>query len=144
MQGLCEALQCTSSRGLDPSPAGSSGQAGLEQRRQAFGANEFREVPTKSFFALLFENLKDPTLLLLMAAALVSPASVAARCGCWRLAGWGDVQRQSCPGCFASSIWQGSQRQQSRPVDSGSAVHLDVQALLRGQGSLRAPHGSQL
>ena len=72
MQGLCEALQCSSSRGIDPDSSGGSARASLQQRQQAFGANAFREVPTKSFFVLLFENLKDPTLLLLMAAAMVS------------------------------------------------------------------------
>ena len=72
MQGLCEALQCSSSRGIDPEASASSAHASLQQRQQAFGANAFREVPTKSFFVLLFENLKDPTLLLLMAAAMVS------------------------------------------------------------------------
>ena len=44
---------------------------------QVFGANEFKAVPTKAFLVLLFENLKDPTLLLLMAAAMVSH--------CWEL-----------------------------------------------------------
>ena len=72
VQGLCEALQCSSSQGIDPDNSGGSARASLQQRQQAFGANAFREVPTKSFFVLLFENLKDPTLLLLMAAAMVS------------------------------------------------------------------------
>ena len=37
--------------------------------------NRFKAVPLKSFFSLLIGNLKDPTLILLMAAAMVSSAS---------------------------------------------------------------------
>lgn len=44
----------------------------IEGRQQRFGANVFKEVKQKAFWSLLFENLKDPTLILLMAAALVS------------------------------------------------------------------------
>ncbi|CAG9461436.1 unnamed protein product [Pedinophyceae sp. YPF-701] len=41
-----------------------------QDRQAAFGANKFKEVPPKAFFTLLYEQLKDPTLMLLMAAAL--------------------------------------------------------------------------
>ena len=44
---------------------------GVAARRAAFGANAFKQAKSKSFFALFFENLKDPTLILLMGAALV-------------------------------------------------------------------------
>lgn len=46
----------------------------IEQYRTAFGANTFKEVPPRSFFSILWETLKDPTLILLMAAATVSTA----------------------------------------------------------------------
>ena len=45
----------------------------FEQRQSVFGQNRFKELPQKSFFMLLWENLQDPTLILLMIAALVSP-----------------------------------------------------------------------
>ncbi|EFN57544.1 hypothetical protein CHLNCDRAFT_6358, partial [Chlorella variabilis] len=41
-------------------------------RRAAFGANKFKAIPPKSFFRLWFGNLKDPTLIMLMVAALIS------------------------------------------------------------------------
>lgn len=44
----------------------------VERHREAFGANKYREVPPTSFLSLLFEALKDPTLILLMFAATVS------------------------------------------------------------------------
>ncbi len=44
----------------------------VDARRAAFGPNTFKQAKSKSFFALFFENLKDPTLVLLMGAALVS------------------------------------------------------------------------
>lgn len=47
-------------------------QDSVELRQQWFGANKLKEIPTKSFFVLWFGNLKDPIILMLMAAALVS------------------------------------------------------------------------
>ena len=41
-------------------------------RRAAFGANAFKAIPPKNFFKLWFGNLKDPTLIMLMVAAMVS------------------------------------------------------------------------
>ena len=46
----------------------------VEEHRQEFGSNTFREVPPRSFWSILLETLKDPTLILLMAAATVSTA----------------------------------------------------------------------
>lgn len=43
--------------------------------RSVFGANKYKVVPPKNFFALWFGNLQDPTLIMLMVAALVSHAS---------------------------------------------------------------------
>lgn len=42
--------------------------------RASFGANKFKAIPPKNFFKLWFGNLKDPTLIMLMVAALVGPA----------------------------------------------------------------------
>lgn len=49
-----------------------SGSTSIEGRQIAFGANRFKSIPIKSFFSLLVGNLKDPTLILLMVAALIS------------------------------------------------------------------------
>lgn len=46
-------------------------QRGLAAWLQVFGCNSLKEVPLKSFFSLVWENLQDPILLLLIAAALV-------------------------------------------------------------------------
>lgn len=46
----------------------------VERYRNAFGANTFKEVPPRSFWSILKETLKDPTLILLMFAATVSTA----------------------------------------------------------------------
>lgn len=43
----------------------------LMSNRAAFGANKFKAVPPKNFFKLWFGNLQDPTLIMLMIAALV-------------------------------------------------------------------------
>lgn len=44
----------------------------LDRRREIFGENKFESAEMKSFWKLVYENLQDPTLILLMAAALVS------------------------------------------------------------------------
>lgn len=44
----------------------------VPKHRAAFGPNKFKEAPPKSFFSILKETLKDPTLILLMFAATVS------------------------------------------------------------------------
>ena len=69
VSGLTEALKSDLNSGLDTQ---SSDQLSTRKRRRYYGANKFTEVDQKAFLALLSENLKDPTLLLLMAAALVS------------------------------------------------------------------------
>lgn len=43
----------------------------LGKRRDAFGENRFKTVKMKAFWTMVYENLQDPTLILLMAAALV-------------------------------------------------------------------------
>lgn len=69
MRGLAEALHTDLNDGL---ASAKTGGTSLEGRQAAFGANRFKAIPLKSFFALLIGNLKDPTLILLMAAAFVS------------------------------------------------------------------------
>ena len=53
-------------------PASVATPPSIDARRAAFGANKFKQVASKSFLRLFFESLKDPILVLLMAAALVS------------------------------------------------------------------------
>ncbi|KAI7841822.1 hypothetical protein COHA_004351 [Chlorella ohadii] len=69
LQGAASAL-CTSLHdGISPAAADGSDPEG---RRAAFGANKFKQIPPKSFFKLWFGNLRDPTLIMLMAAAMIS------------------------------------------------------------------------
>lgn len=68
--GLADTLQSHAHHGLDP--ATSSGPASIEEHRRVFGANTMPAVPQKNFFVLCFENIQDPIILLLIAAALVS------------------------------------------------------------------------
>ncbi|KAL0043569.1 hypothetical protein WJX79_008696 [Trebouxia sp. C0005] len=69
LSALEEALRTSTSSGID-----TQGAANLSasNRQKQFGANKFKDVPQKAFFTLFWENLNDPTLILLMAAALVS------------------------------------------------------------------------
>lgn len=60
-------------------------------RSAAFGANKFKAIPPKSFFKLWFGNLRDPTLIMLMAAAMV-------RCRT------GPVNGCPPPACAASAL----------------------------------------
>ncbi|KAL4452347.1 hypothetical protein ABPG75_008009 [Micractinium tetrahymenae] len=69
LEGAAAALKVSLHDGV--SAAASKG-CDLESRRAAFGANKFKEIPPKSFFKLWLAALKDPTLIMLMAAALVS------------------------------------------------------------------------
>lgn len=68
MQGLAAALKTSTSSGVQ---LPLEGELSLAGRQQHFGSNAFKEVKQKAFWSLLFENLKDPTLILLMVAALV-------------------------------------------------------------------------
>lgn len=44
----------------------------IQDRKNVFGENQLPTVPTKNFFVLWFSNLKDPIIIMLMVAALVS------------------------------------------------------------------------
>ena len=68
MPGAAAALHTSLRDGVDE---GEGGEAGLAARRAAFGANRFKAVPPKNFFKLWAGNLLDPTLIMLMAAAMV-------------------------------------------------------------------------
>ena len=70
MQGIAAALQTSPVRGLDTQTA--DADQTLQGRQRVFGANKFKEVQQKAFFQLVFENLQDPILILLIVAALVS------------------------------------------------------------------------
>ncbi len=67
--GIADALRTSTVDGLD---AGAVGSTSLEGRLRMFGANRFKQVPQKTFFGLLWGNLQDPIIILLMAAAMVS------------------------------------------------------------------------
>lgn len=68
LKGLAESLRTSLTAGAETQD---DATVTLDQRRQAYGANRFKDVPQKAFLALFWENLKDPTLVLLMVAALV-------------------------------------------------------------------------
>lgn len=69
---MAKALSTSTSDGLTLAP---QGDLSLAHRQRMFGANAFKEVKQKAFLSLLFNNLKDPTLILLMMAALVNTPS---------------------------------------------------------------------
>ena len=73
LSGLAESLRTNLTAGIDSQ---ADAPVTIDQRQQAYGANRFKDVPQKAFFRLFWENLKDPTLVLLMAAALVSCATL--------------------------------------------------------------------
>ena len=83
-EGLAKALLTSTSDGVTLT---SQGDQSLEHRQRIFGANAFKEAKQKAFWSLLLDNLKDPTLILLMLAALVEHAhsSAAGRCS-WLIA----------------------------------------------------------
>ena len=67
LEGLAGKLNTSLQKGI----SSGSDQDMLDRRREAFGENKFGEAKMKSFWKLVYENLQDPTLILLMAAALV-------------------------------------------------------------------------
>lgn len=75
--GLASTLQSHAHNGLDP--AVQQGPASIEEHHRVYGPNTLPAVPQKSLFMLCYENVQDPIILLLIAAALVSPQP-AARC----------------------------------------------------------------
>lgn len=72
-EGLAKALNTSLDEGLAPN---AEGDIPIERRRELYGANRFPQVPLKSFFVLLWGNLSDKILILLMVAATVCAASV--------------------------------------------------------------------
>ena len=68
IEGVASALRTSLADGIDPNTAA----VDIAVRRAAFGSNALREIPSKNFFVLWFGTLKDPILIMLMAAALAS------------------------------------------------------------------------
>ena len=64
---IADALRTSTSEGLDAGLGAST----LETRVRAFGANRYKQVPQKTFLGLLWGNLQDPIIILLMVAAMV-------------------------------------------------------------------------
>eukprot|EP00877_Chromochloris_zofingiensis_P000874 jgi/Chrzof1/10788/Cz05g12040.t1 len=69
VEGLAKALHTNTHDGLDLLD---KGPGSVEEHRRVFGPNVFKATVPKNFFMLCFENLQDPIILLLIAAALVS------------------------------------------------------------------------
>ena len=69
VEKLAKTLHTDTHRGLD---ATASGPSSVAEHSRVFGANKFKEVPSKNFFVLCWENIQDPIILLLIAAATVS------------------------------------------------------------------------
>lgn len=74
VEGLAKLLCASLQAGLAPDAKG------LAQRRAAFGANKFKEVEQRTFLRLLVDNLRDPTLILLMVAAAVGRSRLSHSC----------------------------------------------------------------
>lgn len=70
VQELAGFLKTDVHLGLDPGIP--SGLASVAKHKEYFGTNTFKEVPPKSFLSLVMENIKDPIIILLIAAATVS------------------------------------------------------------------------
>lgn len=71
--GLADAICSHLHDGLDPvAPAGAPGSPAEHAR--VFGTNTYKQTPAKNFFALCYENIQDPIILLLIVAALVRAA----------------------------------------------------------------------
>jgi Ca2+-transporting ATPase len=73
VQGIAKALCTDPHHGL-PDAADAAAAVSVEEHSRVFGPNKFKEVPPKNFFMLCYENLQDPIILLLIAAALVRVA----------------------------------------------------------------------
>ncbi len=71
-EGLAKALGSSHTHGLDLEDKGA---VSVDRRKELYGANKFRERKTKGLLRLVFEQLKDPTLILLMFAAGVSTSN---------------------------------------------------------------------
>lgn len=67
-EGLAKALNTSLDDGINPDAVDDTS---VQRRAELFGANKFPQVPLKSFFVLLWGNLSDKILILLMVAATV-------------------------------------------------------------------------
>jgi len=77
LSGVAQAVHSDILRGVDQS------HASISDRQAEFGVNQFKELPQKSFWSMVFEGLQDPTLVLLMAAALASIMEDHLLCSIW-------------------------------------------------------------
>ncbi|XP_053213285.1 plasma membrane calcium-transporting ATPase 2-like [Panonychus citri] len=66
IQGLCRALGTAPNEGLSGSPSD------IENRKKIFGVNEIPKKPPKTFIKLVLIAGKEPTLLILLVAAIIS------------------------------------------------------------------------
>lgn len=70
VSGVASAICSHEHNGLDPTAKAGSPES-VQEHIRVFGPNKYKEVPSKNFFALCWENIQDPIILLLIAAALV-------------------------------------------------------------------------
>lgn len=137
IEGLAQKLDTSLHHGLTTGEDGHQ----LERRAAVFGENKFRTAETKAFWAIVFENLRDPTLILLMAAALVpfhqtSNATLAfkpntggasiAVCRAGVNGHWSGHQRGTRKGCMDRrhrNLGSCSGRQSRRQVPSSHQQH---------------------
>ena len=63
VEGVAAKLQSDLRKGIK--------ESSVESRIATFGTNKMPSLPPKSFWSMVFEQLQDPTLILLMAAATV-------------------------------------------------------------------------
>jgi P-type Ca2+ transporter type 2C len=67
--GLAKLLSTDAHGGLDPA---AGGDESIDTHRKVFGANELPQTPPKAFLAIALDNMKDPIIIMLIAAATVS------------------------------------------------------------------------
>jgi Ca2+-transporting ATPase len=93
--GLADILHSSTHQGLEST---ANGAGSVEEHRRVFGPNTFPPAPQKNFFVLCFENIQDPIILLLMAAALVSL--------CLQMAPRGGCSQAAAAAAAAVLYWQ--------------------------------------
>ncbi|KAI8473287.1 MAG: plasma membrane calcium ATPase [Monoraphidium minutum] len=71
VSGLARAIRSHEHDGLDPDATPGAPES-VQEHTRVFGPNRYKEVPPKNFFALCWENIQDPIILILIVAALAS------------------------------------------------------------------------
>ena len=69
VESVVRALDGDTSHGVD--------SASVEERREAFGSNNYERPPGATFLSLMWDQIRDPMIMLLIAAATVRRSSSA-------------------------------------------------------------------